>query len=288
MPAFNDDVWELYDTNVDWTPDARPRRREPGKARRAATAVARSRPTSTTCCRSTTAGWSGSTLTWPAGPCLSGATPRLLFGGMGRLSETSVVNIKNKSHAVTAEIDVPEGGAEGVIVAQGGAFAGWSLYLKDGCPSTPTTCSALNASRRGDRSRGPARHPPGAHGVRLRRRRPRQGRHGQALHRRQAVGEGRVDGDRADGVLRRRDQPMSAATPASPVSEDYTAEEASSPAPSTGCRSTSETTPRTPTTTSPSRSGSVSPWQGSERPRREHPWNQRWLYERESQMWRGA
>ena len=30
---------------------------------------------------------------------------------------------------------VPEGGADGVIVAQGGAFAGWSLYLKDGRPT---------------------------------------------------------------------------------------------------------------------------------------------------------
>ena len=53
---------------------------------------------------------------------------------MGRLSENVVINIKNKSHAVTAELTVPDGGAEGVIVAQGGAFAGWSLYVKDGRP----------------------------------------------------------------------------------------------------------------------------------------------------------
>ncbi len=60
---------------------------------------------------------------------------QLLFGGMGRLTENSVVVIKNKSHAVTAEIVVPEGGANGVIVAQGGAFGGWSLYLTDGRPA---------------------------------------------------------------------------------------------------------------------------------------------------------
>ena len=54
---------------------------------------------------------------------------------MGRLTENSVVVIKNKSHAVTAQIVVPDGGAEGVIVAQGGAFGGWSLYLKDGRPA---------------------------------------------------------------------------------------------------------------------------------------------------------
>ncbi len=54
---------------------------------------------------------------------------------MGRLSENSVVVMKNKSHAVTAEIEVPNGPAEGVIVAQGGAFGGWTLYAKDGKPA---------------------------------------------------------------------------------------------------------------------------------------------------------
>jgi arylsulfatase len=51
---------------------------------------------------------------------------------MGRLSENSVVSIKNKSFSITAELDVPAGGAEGVIVAQGGRFGGWSVYTKDG------------------------------------------------------------------------------------------------------------------------------------------------------------
>ena len=48
------------------------------------------------------------------------------------MSENSVVSIKNKSHAVTAEIEVPESGAEGVIIAQGGNIGGWSLYAKGG------------------------------------------------------------------------------------------------------------------------------------------------------------
>jgi arylsulfatase len=65
-------------------------------------------------------------------PELVKGTSQLLFGGMGRLTESSLVNIKNKSHSVTAEIVVPETGAEGVVIAQGGAFAGWSLYAKEG------------------------------------------------------------------------------------------------------------------------------------------------------------
>ena len=53
---------------------------------------------------------------------------------MGRLSENSVVNIKNKSHAVTAQVLVPAAGADGEIVSRGGAFGGWSLYASDGRP----------------------------------------------------------------------------------------------------------------------------------------------------------
>ena len=65
-------------------------------------------------------------------PTLVHGNSQLLFPGMGRLSENSVLNIKNKSFSVTAEIEVPDGGAHGVIVAQGGRFGGWSVYVKDG------------------------------------------------------------------------------------------------------------------------------------------------------------
>jgi arylsulfatase len=68
-------------------------------------------------------------------PQLIRGRSQLLFGGMGRLSENSIVVIKNKSHAVTAQVVVPEAGAQGVIVAQGGAFGGWSLYVSDGRPA---------------------------------------------------------------------------------------------------------------------------------------------------------
>ena len=51
---------------------------------------------------------------------------------MGHLSENCVLSIKNKSHSITAEIVVPEKGAEGVIIAQGANIGGWSLYAKGG------------------------------------------------------------------------------------------------------------------------------------------------------------
>jgi arylsulfatase len=65
-------------------------------------------------------------------PVLIRGRSQVLFSGMGRLTENSVLNLKNKSHSITAEILLPDGDANGVIIAQGGAFAGWSLYAQDG------------------------------------------------------------------------------------------------------------------------------------------------------------
>jgi arylsulfatase len=96
-------------------------------------------------------------------PELVKGNSQLLFGGMGRLTESSLLNIKNKSHAVTAEIVVPETGADGVILAQGGAFGGWSLYTKDG---RPTYCYNLLGLERFKIEAGAA-IPPGSHQVRM-------------------------------------------------------------------------------------------------------------------------
>jgi len=131
VPAFDDDIWELYDGRSDYSQahdlvadrpemlatlqrlwlieatkynvlpidDRGAERLEPSMAGR---------------------------------PTLIHGKSQLFFPGMGRLSENSVVSIKNKSFSVTAEIDVPTTGAEGVIIAQGGRFGGWAFYAKDG------------------------------------------------------------------------------------------------------------------------------------------------------------
>jgi arylsulfatase len=58
-----------------------------------------------------------------------------LYEGMTGIMENAFINVKNHSHSITAEVDIPKGGGEGVILCQGGRFAGWSLYMKDGKPS---------------------------------------------------------------------------------------------------------------------------------------------------------
>ncbi len=63
-------------------------------------------------------------------PSLIKGTSQLMFSGM-RLAEAAVISVKNRSHAVTAEIEVPDGGVNGVIVTQGGLAGGWALYAHE-------------------------------------------------------------------------------------------------------------------------------------------------------------
>jgi arylsulfatase A-like enzyme len=131
IPAFDDDIWELYDTSKDWSQSNNLATQMPEKLHE----LQRLWLIEATRCNvlplddrraerfnSDMAGR----------PVLIKGNSQILFGSMGRLSENSVVNIKNKSHSVTAEIVVPATGAEGVIVCQGGNFGGWSLYAKGG------------------------------------------------------------------------------------------------------------------------------------------------------------
>jgi arylsulfatase len=66
---------------------------------------------------------------------MAGRTSMTLSDGMTGMMESVFINVKNKSKTITAEIEVPAGGANGTLLAQGGRFGGWSLYVKDGVPA---------------------------------------------------------------------------------------------------------------------------------------------------------
>ena len=162
LPQFDDDVWELYDTNTDWTQSRDLAKENPGMLRDLQRRwlieavkynvvplddrmVERANPE------------------MAGRPQLVKGNRQLLFGGMGRLTEGSIVNIKNKSHAVTAEIEVPASGAEGVIVAQGGLVGGWSLYAKEGKPRYCYNYYGMNRYT----IAGTTSIPPGKHQLRM-------------------------------------------------------------------------------------------------------------------------
>ncbi|HJY82935.1 MAG TPA: arylsulfatase [Candidatus Binatia bacterium] len=63
-----------------------------------------------------------------------GRTVFTYYPGMIRIPEATAPDIKNKSYSVTAEVEVPDGGASGVLATQGGRFGGWGLLVLDGKP----------------------------------------------------------------------------------------------------------------------------------------------------------
>ncbi len=133
LPPLDEDVWELYDTTTDWCQAHDVAAEHPAKLAQLQQLFMIEAvkynvlPLDDRRIERFNSDIAGR-------PVLVKGDTQLLYGGMRRLSENSVLNLKNKSHTITAEVDIPNGGAEGVIVAQGGAFAGWSLYLHDGKP----------------------------------------------------------------------------------------------------------------------------------------------------------
>ncbi|WP_036555358.1 arylsulfatase [Nocardioides insulae] len=131
LPAFDDDVWELYDGTTDFSQARDLSREQPEKLAELQRlwlieAVKYGvLPMDDRTAERIEPSMAGR-------PALVHGTSQLFFPGMGRLSENSVVSIKNKSFSVTAEVTVPEDGADGVLIAQGGRFGGWTLYAWGG------------------------------------------------------------------------------------------------------------------------------------------------------------
>jgi len=222
-PPLADDTWELYDTNTDWSQAhdlaaEMPKKLEELKA----LFVEEARKYNVFPLDDRRIERFNSDL---AGrPTLITGTSQLLFAGMGRLAENVVLNVKNKSHSVTAELEFPTGGADGVIVAQGGAFAGWSLYVKNG---KPKYCYNLFGLQR-FYVEGEQEIPAGMHQVRM-----EFAYDGGGLAKGATVslyvdgektGEGRVEGTVPMAFSADETCDVGSDT-ASPVSDDYTAEE---------------------------------------------------------------
>ena len=131
LPAFDEDVWELYDGTSDYSQardlvaDQPERLAELQRLWLIEAVKYNVLPMDDRTSERLEPAMAGR-------PTLIRGDSQLFFPGMGRLSENSVVSIKNKSFSVTAEVEVPAGGADGVIIAQGGRFGGWCLYAKDG------------------------------------------------------------------------------------------------------------------------------------------------------------
>jgi arylsulfatase A-like enzyme len=64
----------------------------------------------------------------------TGRTDFTYYPGMIRIPEANAPDIKNKSFHIAADVEIPQGGADGILVTQGGRFGGWGLLVLDGKP----------------------------------------------------------------------------------------------------------------------------------------------------------
>ena len=131
QPPLSEDVWELYDTTKDWSQSTDLAKKMPEKVAELQRLFELEAskynvfPLDDRKAERTNPDLAGR-------PMVVKGNTQLLFPGMRRMQENVIINTKNKSHSVTAEIEVPDSGAKGVIVAQGGSMGGWALYSHEG------------------------------------------------------------------------------------------------------------------------------------------------------------
>jgi arylsulfatase A-like enzyme len=131
LAALDDDVWELYDGNTDYSQAHDLSTQQPDKLHELQRLwLIEATKYNVIPIDDRTAERANADI---AGrPKLISGDTQVFYPGMIRLSENSVLSIKNKSFSVTAEILAPDGPLNGTIIAQGGAIGGWSFYTSNG------------------------------------------------------------------------------------------------------------------------------------------------------------
>jgi arylsulfatase A-like enzyme len=132
LPELDDDVWELYDGSTDWT-QAHDLAAEMPDRLAALQRLWLIEAVKYNVLPIDDRRFERLNPTVAGRPQLVTGPTQTLFPGMKRLTEHSVIDLKNRSFSVTASVDsATSGKTNGVIIAQGGRFGGWALYVKDG------------------------------------------------------------------------------------------------------------------------------------------------------------
>src|SRR5262245_2315049 len=160
--AFNDDLWELYDTSKDWSQARDLSKEQPEMLKKLQQlwlieAVKYNvLPLDDRMAERANSELAGR-------PELIKGNRQIVFGPQTRVPGLAMITLQNKSHAVTAEVEVPKSGAEGVMVAFGGITGGFSLYAKNGKPKFCYNFFGLEETL----VEGNSVIPPGKHQVRM-------------------------------------------------------------------------------------------------------------------------
>lgn len=93
-------------------------------------------------------------------PDLMGGRKSLtVYEGMTGIMENAFINVKNVSHTITADLELTSGSTNGVIISQAGRFGGWTLYMKNGMAYHEYNFFGLNWTKVGSsKALSPGKH----------------------------------------------------------------------------------------------------------------------------------
>jgi arylsulfatase len=132
--TLENDVWELYDVRSDWSLANDLAAKEPARLKELQ-ALFLKEAARYQVLPIDDRGLERSIASMVGRPdVMAGRTSITLAEGMAGMQENVFLNVKNKSLKVTAEVELPQGGGQGTLIAQGGRFGGWSLYVDGGKP----------------------------------------------------------------------------------------------------------------------------------------------------------
>lgn len=93
---------------------------------------------------------------------LGGRKTLTVYPGMTGMLENAFINVKGVHHTITAEVELKDASTDGVILAQAGYFGGWVLYMKDGRPHHEYNYFALERTNvAGESALAPGKHTIG-------------------------------------------------------------------------------------------------------------------------------
>jgi arylsulfatase len=132
LPKLTDDVWELYDVRSDFSQARNLAAQQPEKLAELQRVFLREAERNHVLPIDDRRSERFDPAIAGRPDALGGRGSMTVYPGMVGMMENAFVNVKGARHTVTAEIEVADAAAQGVIIAQAGRFGGWTLYVKDG------------------------------------------------------------------------------------------------------------------------------------------------------------
>jgi arylsulfatase A-like enzyme len=159
IPALKDDVWELYNVDVDFSEADNLAEKNPAKLKELQAVFMKEAERNHVLPIDDRRSERFNPAIAGRPDLLGGRKTMTVFPGMIGMMENAFINVKGVHHTIEAEVELPEEQANGVIIAQAGYFGGWTLYMKEGKPHHEYNWFAIERTNiAGDTALTPGKH----------------------------------------------------------------------------------------------------------------------------------